>query len=264
VLAHRKLIARWLWNVDAVRRWEISQTRQSPLPRPEWWTQERENNARKGRASEHQVLPFDDFIGEFVGQGRQIGYHGLAYAVIQSAYDRPGIERRMRPTEDIAAETLKNIQRVRPMPWWILTVTSLAIVWLEVGMAVMLAYNTPTVGISCRSGFILIFGVMSSLTWFLQLLPTFRRPSIMAKALCHALNLLSVLSLIVTIFAAVSFCFIGFIRELRYFKEVLSRCLAPLTANATTVQRCLQQLHLQNRIQRVYGLREYCVLPRIF
>jgi hypothetical protein len=90
------------------------------------------------------------------------------------------------------------------MTWRILSVTSLAVVLLEVGMAVMISYSTPTVGISCRSGFSLIYGFSSTLTWVLQHLPFFKRPGIKRKALCHAVNLLSSLSLLVIIFAAVS------------------------------------------------------------
>jgi hypothetical protein len=87
----------------------MSQEHPTPLLRPEWWTQQKENDAPAVRENDQQVLPFDGFIGEFSGQGRQIGYDGLAYAVIRSAYDKPGRDRKMRSTEDIATETLRNI-----------------------------------------------------------------------------------------------------------------------------------------------------------
>jgi hypothetical protein len=111
----------------------------------------------------------------------------------------------MRSTHDIAAEALVNIQKHRPTPWQILAVTSLAIVWLEIGMAIMISYNTPTVGLACRSGSYILYGILSSLTWFVQLLPWFKRPGLKRKALCQALNLLAVLALMMIIFAAVSF-----------------------------------------------------------
>ncbi|KAK4096920.1 hypothetical protein N658DRAFT_562121 [Parathielavia hyrcaniae] len=87
----------------------------------------------------------------------------------------------------------------RPMPWWIIAFTSLAIVWLQIGMAVMISYNTPTVGIACGSGSYLIYGSLSSLSWFCQLLPPFKRPGVMRKALCHTFNPFSVISLMLII-----------------------------------------------------------------
>lgn len=209
----RKLIVRWLWNVDAVRRWEVHSmgiTRPGQLvhpalmPKPEWWTQYRENNASKtSRRS------FDRFVKEFAGQGRQVGYNGLAYAVINSAYNEPGEGRMMQSVEQIATTIGREVEK-RPGPWWVLSVTSLAIVWLEIGMAIMISYNTPTVGLACRSGSYVIYGITSSVTWVLHLFPGFKRPGTQRKAVCHFFNFLATLALMGIIFAAVSFLHVDF------------------------------------------------------
>jgi hypothetical protein len=146
-----------------------------------------------------------DFIKEFAGQGRQIGYNGLAYAVINSAYDQPGIKRMMRSAEDIAAPTRQKIKDPRPFAWWVFSFISLAVVWLEIGMAVMISYNTPTVGLACRSGFYVVYGITSSIAWFLQHIPGFERPGIWRKAICHFFSFLATLMLLGIIFAALCY-----------------------------------------------------------
>ena len=199
-------MARWLWNVAAVSRWEeLRGNPNSNLPAPEWWSQGRENKAlRRSTRAAGELKPFDRFIGGFVGQGRQIGYNGLAYAVISSVYDGHSSDRRMHSTLKIATEASKHLGSTRPGSWWILSLTTLSIVWLEVGMAIMLSYNTPTVGLACRSGSYLIFGVLSTIPWIFQCLSFFKRPGFYRKSLCHFASLLSNISLIFITFAAVS------------------------------------------------------------
>lgn len=246
----RKLVARWLWNADAVSRWESIYAGNPNAPPPEWWSQKRENETPRHRTNAGEPMPFDRFIGEFCGQGRQIGYSGLAYAVMSGVYDGHGIDRRMHSTREIARQARAHLRAHRPGSWWILSLTTLAIVWLEIGMAVMLSFNTPTVGLACRSGSYLIFGLLSTVPWVLHCLPSFQRPGIWKKTVCHAFSLLSNLAMMLTIFAAVSLA-----------QPEDPRC----SANASmpwTVQWLVQQLHLQERVHRVHGFRERRLLPQ--
>lgn len=68
----------------------------------------------------------------------------------------------------------------------------------------MLSYNVPTVGIGCRSASYLIYGILCTLPWVLQLLPGFRTPRATRKGLVFAICTLSTLVLIFINFAAVS------------------------------------------------------------
>jgi heme O synthase-like polyprenyltransferase len=92
----------------------------------------------------------------------------------------------------------------RPGSWWVLSLISLAIVWLEIGMAFMTSYTVPTVGIGCRSMSYLIYGGLSTLPWIIQFLPGSRHPGYMRKAVHHFICSLSTLCLIFITFAAVS------------------------------------------------------------
>jgi hypothetical protein len=214
----RKLISRWMWNVNAVVEWTARQDGRDD--HPDWWQQSKEDAYKRspgqqseedtsiestGQTQDRAQLPcFDRYISEFVGQGRQIGYNGLAYAVLGSVYDTPNDNRRVQQLDVIVKQTLKRLNGRRPGSWWVLSLISLAIVWLEIGMAFMISYNVPTVGIGCRSMSYLIYGGLSTLPWIIQLLPWFKHPGAKRKAACYLICLLSTLCLIFVTFAAVS------------------------------------------------------------
>lgn len=190
---YRKLISRWVWNVNAVMEWKDKQHGTNPPDKPEWWQPSREAAADKPTS-----------FSEFVGQGRQMGYNGLAYAVLISVYDTSKDNRRIQQLNEIADRTLDRLNGSRPGSWWILSMTSLAIVWLEIGMAFMLSYNVPTVGIGCRSMSYIIYGGLSTLPWIIHLFPGFKNPGVKRKTLCYMICCLSTFCLIFITFAAVS------------------------------------------------------------
>jgi len=215
-----------MWNVNAVRVWARGKTE-----KPNWWSQDNEdkrqtaweeaNEAQNRGDALHELVnggehlvPFDIEIGEFVGQGRRLGYNGFAYAVLGSVYVRSGNQRRMRPlgrvkngrTQNMAmyAKDRLTTGRLRPGSWWLLAFTSLALVWLEIGMAVMMSYNTPTVGLACRSGVYLLYGLLSTFTWVVRLFPASNYPGDRLKILCHCVNVFATLVLFFAVFATVS------------------------------------------------------------
>jgi len=216
-----------MWNVDAVRRWARGETDQ-----PNWWSQDKEderqtaweaaNDAPHAGDADHELvanggqhlIPFNNEIGEFVGQGRRLGYHGFAYAVLGSVYVKFGDRRRMRPLDSVPDVKTENMvmcararltaNRLRPGSWWLLAFTSLALVWLEIGMAVMMSYNTPTVGLACRSSVYLLYGLLSTFTWVVRLFPASNYPRDWLKIVCHCVNVLATLVLFFNIFATVS------------------------------------------------------------
>lgn len=231
----RTLFVRWLWNVDAVQRWATSQSQAQDAGEIDWWSQEKENECKSftkfvcqqqarqaddqgsesterqsGAASyilEYIEQPegalFDHDILEFVGQGREIGYRGLAHAVLLSVYDSHSDDRQMRPPDEIAKQAGRKLAGHRPGSWRLLSLVSLGLVWVDVGMAAMIAYNTPTVGWGCWSGSYLTYGLLSTLPWVLHSLPGFKHPGLRLQAFCHLLNVVSTLSLIFILFAHV-------------------------------------------------------------
>lgn len=216
----RKLITRWLWNADAIHQWEQQQGLQAvEVPSlPEWWSQRREDEDKRqnklaqqaqhngtggAQSKTYQRRRFDGYISQFSGQGREIGYNGLTYSVLLNVYEADEGSRPMQSIQSMIRDVRKSLQNHRAGSWWVLSLVSLALVWLDIGMAIMISYNTPTVGLGCRSGSFILYGCLSTLTWLLHLLPWFRQPGRWSKALCHIICLLSTLSLGFVIFAAV-------------------------------------------------------------
>lgn len=265
----RKLITRWLWNADAVRRWAAK----NPLPDEGeiiWWSQEREDEIRErqrrvndevrgvereaelrrrarrhdkkrwnlrdankpradvelaevpadntsqeaaadappqppavGAATESESALFDGHILDFVGQGREIGYCGLAHAVVNSVYDSHEDTRQIRPVDSIVQEAILELSGHRAKSWRVMSLVSLALIWLEIGMAYMISYNTPTVGLGCRSGSYIVYGVLSSIPWALHSLSGFKHPSFRQRVLIHFFSTFALLSLLFIIFAQV-------------------------------------------------------------
>jgi len=166
-------------------------------------------------------------------------------------YDTSKDNRRVQRIDEIVKQSLKRLDGRRPGSWWVLSFISLAIVWLEIGMAFMTSYNVPTVGIGCRSMSYLIYGGLSTLPWIIQFLPGFRHPDVKRKAVCHVICLLSTLWLVFITFAAVS-------------QDICHPTVRAETdaRHSFTVQWRFEKLQMQGRIKRIYGLRELCVLPR--
>ncbi|KAK3314393.1 hypothetical protein B0H66DRAFT_504396 [Apodospora peruviana] len=250
----KKLITRWLWNADAVRKWATH----NPLPDDDeeeiiWWSQDREDEIRERQRQENadrrvqrqsrwrplrrasvdktqmvSVRPvnninsdeeavtstppstaaaamegglFDDHILGFVGQGREIEYCGLAHAVVNSVHDS---HRQIRPIETIITKTLLELSGDRAKSWRVISLLSTGLVWLEIGMAYMISFNTPTVGLSCRSGAYIFYGFFTTIPWALHSLPGFKHPTRRQRVVIHLFSSLALLTLLFIIFAAFS------------------------------------------------------------
>lgn len=164
---------------------------------PRWWPLERDPAAQgQGNAQ----VDFDMVMSDFAGQGRKIGYNGLPFALMHSVYSSSRHDRTMQSLQDITHQLEKQLNSRRPICWWIIAFTSLGLIWLEIGMAFMISFNIPTVGIGCRSGSYLIYGALSSVTWFIHLW----RPSRLKRVTCLVFCLLSTVVLGFIVFAAVS------------------------------------------------------------
>ena len=205
----------------AVREWEkardANQNGQTPPQDqyPDWWSLSKERAALSksspGQNGHGQLQDdhrdacndLEEWVpSDFVGQGRQIGYNGLAYTVVASV----DVTNETDPDQlaAIIDQTKQHINDKPPRSWWIVSLAALALVWWDIGMALMISFNIPTVGIGCRSGSYIVYGLVSTTPWFLHLFAWFRRQGNMAKIAGHLLCGLSTWVLVFIFFAAVS------------------------------------------------------------
>ncbi|KAK3936993.1 hypothetical protein QBC46DRAFT_320461 [Diplogelasinospora grovesii] len=170
---------RWLYNVNAVYQWKPT-----PAARrePAWWTDEDD-------------IPEQYELGMFIGQGRRIRYNCLAYAVVQDLYRNKRTINLATGTMDVGACAVRvrgHLAGGRPISWVSINVASLLLVWTEVLMSVMIAFNAPTVGLGCRSLTYLLFGIFSTVSWIVQF---WSRPHWTARRLSTVFNTLAVVDL---------------------------------------------------------------------
>ncbi|KAM7219123.1 hypothetical protein V8F06_005561 [Rhypophila decipiens] len=110
-------------------------------------------------------------VGSYIGQGRTLEYCGLAAATVHSTMLRGSFSNWTPETPVHYARKISHrLRGRRPLAWHMTALTCLAIVWIEVGLATMADYITPTVGLGCWSLIFLIYGFLSSMSWFLQFL----------------------------------------------------------------------------------------------
>ena len=179
---------------------DIELQRHQSSTNPHWWPQTNEQ-----WSEENSEFP----LGEFVGQGREIGFNGLADAVahgIRKGQKDDSLLRAEEPLKAIASCTEQRL-RSRPGSWWCLSLLSLLLVWWEISMAFMISYNIPTVGVGCRSGSYLIYGGLSTMPWLINALPSSGNPGDPGKwrkRVSMGFCMLSTLWLHFILFAAVS------------------------------------------------------------
>ncbi|KAK5657139.1 hypothetical protein OQA88_3196 [Cercophora sp. LCS_1] len=149
-----ELVNRWLYNVAAVRTWHQNNQQQ---PHPAWW----------GLSDVGQE---DMRFGDFVGQGRTIRYTGLARAVLVKHRDHRHLRDDIASYDNFAAAVQQHLEGAVRGSWIFYSLISLGMVWLQVGMAFIISYHTPTVGLGCRSLSFTIYGGLTTVTWLISFL----------------------------------------------------------------------------------------------
>jgi hypothetical protein len=203
-------LSRWLYNVNVVKFWNDDRRPREILP---WWKPPSTRGASVGATqSSYANGPVDNpfQLGPFIGQGRRLQACCLS-SVLMDVGDRLLLERQgnlakynsSAPYDDGAQEVLKRLLARPPNSWYKIAFIGLLIVWASITMALLLAYNTPTIGVGCWSGSFLVFGVLSSVTWMLQFIRPQRPMGVIVK-ICTFFNLLSVGWLITVVFLMVS------------------------------------------------------------
>jgi len=183
------LISRWMYNVNVVRTWAREQGLRPSVEslaqlEGRWWTRNTElhdddgNNAEShelaeisggsGSRSDPALSTFP--VGKFIGQGRSLQYCGLVHAVLSTTVEDPEKQFGNSVTvyDACGGDVADFLARHKPGPWWGYAALSFGIVWTEIGMAVMLAWNTPTIGPGCWSGSCFLYGALSSMAFCIQ------------------------------------------------------------------------------------------------
>ena len=175
------LIERWLYNVDQIL--DPDRHRNPPLQVNGTNGANGANAiplANRGQSSsplfwqpklqERPATQIELVIGDFIGQGRRLQYCGLAHAVMALEAKHEDVAR--RAPEDLGGpDGLKAVIFKRPKRWFVIWIVSLIIVSISFGMAFMVSFKTPTIGLGCRSLMYLLFYVLSLVSWVLQILP---------------------------------------------------------------------------------------------
>ena len=143
------LIERWLYNIDGLFAMDL-RSPQPRLPRHEW-------------ARGEQTDTFS--VGGFVGQGRRMRYCAVTDTVLDMIGNKTSTEMPL-PGPDQATILQTNLPKRSPA-WYGVWVLSGLIVTLAFGMAFLVSYKTPTVGLGCRSLAYMVWYLTSSISWVL-------------------------------------------------------------------------------------------------
>ena len=168
----RKLMERWLFNVNAVR------TQGETL----WWNR--------------NDIPAKFQLGEFVGQGRRMRYYGLVEAVIseyQTPMNPPHLDLGLDKHDWLARDIRGRLGRGCSPLWLYSAVIAFILVWIPILSAFTVAFTSPTVGVGCWSGAILTYGVLCSFSWVVSVVVCLCKGSCSPRlrVICHFFNFLA-------------------------------------------------------------------------
>lgn len=157
------LIERWLYNVNYIYCEHHRQGSDSAphgardLRYTDWWKPSIQSDA------------LDLCIGDFVGQGRRLRYCGIANAILSRTAEWSYEEEQLGTQYDKALSDFKKkaLER-RPPSWWAIWISAQLIVSTSAFMGFMVSFNTPTIGLGCRSFMILLWWILSSVSWIVQ------------------------------------------------------------------------------------------------
>ncbi|KAF2219618.1 hypothetical protein BDZ85DRAFT_38578 [Elsinoe ampelina] len=155
---------------------------QSPMTTTESSDPESGQLSHDGTTTEEQRV--FDFFGAYAGQGRERWHYGVAHPILSTMEEAwvgsqegkpPGV-RNWLIDEDVARVNivLGNTRNRHGFIWWDYRElwqisAAFLIVCLSCFSAFVLSYNTPTVGLGCRSGGYMIFVIISCLLLIVEL-----------------------------------------------------------------------------------------------
>jgi len=221
-------MSRWLYNVNAVRAWKTQGADHPRINQISWWPPvEVPNSATSTPAPStpapstptpstapvtpglpqmqpptvaptglNPEIPAELTVGNFNGQGRQMAYCGLAYPTIKCVRGVSGYpdSNDLAKFTDLARDVAALHKGRRPGLWFWCAIRALFLVWIPILMAFIVSFTSPTVGIGCWSGSLLVFGGLTSFSWVVMMFNrSFGR---WLKVVCHVVNLVAMVFLV--------------------------------------------------------------------
>jgi hypothetical protein len=95
------------------------------------------------------------------------------------------------------------LEEKRPRSWYITAFVSLLLIWTEIFLAVVVDFYTPTIGFGCWSGSIVLYALLSMVSWLVQFK---KRPGRVLMIIAHVFNTLAILWLLAATLMVVSCC----------------------------------------------------------
>jgi hypothetical protein len=192
---------RWLYNVEAVRTGVFDKERSENDPHTQgpdiaWWTPENPAEAQSPRTTSFQ-------IGDFVGHGRTMHYCGLVFAFMAFIETPERIGWIRDPGFIRIIPEFLSLTRKRPRAWYLMASVSLLLIWTELLLAVVVDFYTPTIGFGCWSGSIVLYAILSTVSWLIQFK---KRPGEVLKAAAHFFNALAIVWILAATMMVVSRC----------------------------------------------------------
>lgn len=127
----------------------------SAPPSSSWWTPKSDTTLR---------------IGDFIGQGRRLGYSGLTSTILTHAadWDSSGQSSLLPLSSNWSHKTNHKLERKRrPLSWYLIAIAAQALTTTSAATAFTIAFQTPTIGLGCRSFVALLWYLLSSISWTL-------------------------------------------------------------------------------------------------
>lgn len=184
----RVLIDRWIYNNEAIYTCP-------PGTEPVWWRPPSKKHHIQGSV-------MDLTVDEFIGQGRRLRYCGVTSALLEIVEKEPYIPVEGFTFADYHLKKSARFQRTltkRPTSWWVICFAVHVFVSQQIFLAFVIAFNTPTIGLGCRSTLYLLYFLIGCITSSVQIIyqeppPWTRRLTIPANTL-NTLLLLSIMML---------------------------------------------------------------------
>lgn len=169
----RVLIERWLYNVNCILE-------SGHNTKPAWWQPGAQNPL---------------IISDFVGQGRRLRYCGVASALLHCAeHEEYDTSERFLKYHERQSKRFRETLTTRPHSWWVIWIASYVLVNLQIFLAFVVAFNTPTIGLGCRSLLYLLFFLITQVTSAVQV--AYQEPPPWTRLVTISFNALAMLLLL--------------------------------------------------------------------
>ena len=168
-----------------------------------WWPAQ-----NQAGGAVQNVFATDDFkIKEFIGQGRTSKHNWLSQTVMFELDANPDhVTDHVRKFDAQDARFANGVHTLaktgRHSSWVFIALVCEAFVGIQLMLAFMLAFNTPTVGVGCFSGSVVLYAILSSMFWFISLFPL--KQGRVLNAISQAFNFLAFSWLVIFIGLVVS------------------------------------------------------------